>query len=192
MHSGWLPYLTALLACSQIPLYSNRQTSSANRNAELLSGISTQGILLPVCEMSQCTGSKYPAEIQQITVCRSQRRGAIGDNIELGSCASRVRRSEVSVCSSSGSELNRLTVYFANSKLQQQLFSLILKKTPFILLGLLFAIGLHTKSMLLLSCNEITAKSYRLPKFPALNLSLIIRGSTHSDRIPPPHPPPSN
>ena len=33
--------------------------------------------------MSSRTGSKYPTKIQQITVCRSQRQGAIGDKMEL-------------------------------------------------------------------------------------------------------------
>ena len=47
----------------QIPqYYLNRQPSSANRNA-ISCGTAQQGILLPVSEMSQCTGSKYPAEI---------------------------------------------------------------------------------------------------------------------------------
>ena len=42
--------------------YSNRQTSSESCNA-VSSGTYQQGILLPVSEMSQFTGSKYPAEI---------------------------------------------------------------------------------------------------------------------------------
>ena len=40
--------------------------------------------------MSQCTGSKYAAEVRQISVFRSQRQGAVGDKIELRSCTSRV------------------------------------------------------------------------------------------------------
>ena len=75
---------------SQRPLYSNRQTSSANRNA-VSCGTSQRGILLPVSEMPQCTGSKYHAAIQQITVCRSQRQGAIGGKIELRSTKLRIQ-----------------------------------------------------------------------------------------------------
>ena len=60
---------------AQIPLYYNRQASSANRNA-VSCGTSRQGVLLPVSEMSQCTGSKYPAEIQPLptsnNILRSQ------------------------------------------------------------------------------------------------------------------------
>ena len=44
-------------------------------------------------QCSKCIGSRYPAESQQIIVCRSQRQGLIGDNIELRCSASRVYRS---------------------------------------------------------------------------------------------------
>ena len=53
-------------------------------------------LLLSVSETSQCSkciGSKYPAESQQIIVCRSQRQGPIGDNMELRCSASRLYRS---------------------------------------------------------------------------------------------------
>ena len=70
------------------------QTSSANRNA-VCCGTSAKDVLLSVSETSQyskCIGSKYPAESQQIIVCRSQRQCPIGDNTELRCSASRVYR----------------------------------------------------------------------------------------------------
>ena len=49
--------------------------------------------------MSQCTGSKYPSEIQQITACFSQRQGAVGDKMtKLIYEAARPEYNYVSLC----------------------------------------------------------------------------------------------